>query len=64
MDFTETKLRRNPIEEANPISKLFFLWILPLFQKGYKQDLTFPDLYNIIKEDHAETLGNHLETYI
>ncbi|XP_035703251.1 multidrug resistance-associated protein 4 isoform X2 [Folsomia candida] len=61
MDFTETKLKRNPVEKANPISRLFFLWLVPLFRKGYKQDLVFQDLYTVIKSDHAETLGDKLE---
>jgi hypothetical protein len=61
MDYNHTKLPPNPSFPANPISKLFFLWILPLFRKGYKKNLEFTDLYDVVPGDHAEELGGRLE---
>jgi len=52
---------RNPFEQANPLSKLFFVWVLPFLQVGANKNLTSTDLFPIRKADKAETLGNALE---
>lgn len=61
MDFTSKKLPPNPLSKANPISKILFLWVFPLFVKGYSKDLEEEDLYDILKEDQTERVGDELE---
>uniref|UniRef100_T1IZ26 Uncharacterized protein n=1 Tax=Strigamia maritima TaxID=126957 RepID=T1IZ26_STRMM len=51
----------NPVDSANPICKLFFWWLNPLFKKGYQKDLDVIDLYRIPKNDSSEMLGNRLQ---
>jgi len=40
---------------------LFESWILKLIKKGLKKDLDSIDLYTILDEDSAASLGNKLE---
>lgn len=62
MDFKEcSSLPPNPRANANPISKLFFLWILPLFRKGYTNELHEQDLYAVLKEDETERVGEKMQ---
>ncbi|XP_057334744.1 ATP-binding cassette sub-family C member 4-like [Microplitis mediator] len=58
---TEEKLRRNPIEKANPLSRLFFWWTLGLFKKGARNGITADDLYTTLASDKSETLTDNLE---
>jgi ABC-type multidrug transport system fused ATPase/permease subunit len=51
----------NPREKANPISVLLFWWTVNLFKKGYSKDLVEEDLYNPLKTDASEYLGDKLE---
>jgi hypothetical protein len=51
----------NPFETANPVSKLFFFWILPMLRKGKCQDLSHNDMPNVRKEDGSEGLADQLE---
>jgi len=60
MDIGGKKDVPNPRENASIISKLFFLWIFPLFCKGAKQDLNIDDMYNAPKEDSSSQLGIRL----
>jgi len=60
MDFREKKDNPNPRENASLISKLFFLWIVPLFKAGAKKDLSTDDMYNVPREDISHKLGNQL----
>jgi len=60
MDFQEKAYAPNPSETANPLSKLFFWWLIPLFRKGTKNGLVLDDVYNALSEDVAEDLGNEL----
>ncbi len=60
MDFRGKQDVPNPRENANPLSKLFFLWILPLFCEGAKKDLGIDDMYNAPREDSAAVLGTKL----
>lgn len=64
MDFTEQRLPPNPAEKANFLSKLFFIWIMPLFKKGYSKDLEVEDLYDVLKGDQAKHLGDKLERLV
>ena len=61
MGSTKTKNAENPSDTANPFSKLFFIWILPLLKKGSKRDLTLDDMYAVRNQDVAEVLANELE---
>ncbi|XP_044730120.1 ATP-binding cassette sub-family C member 4-like isoform X2 [Chrysoperla carnea] len=61
MDFSKKYDNPNPVVKANILSKLFFLWQIPLFWKGLKKDLDVEDIYNAKKSDLSETLGDSLE---
>ncbi len=61
MDFREKTGLPNPMATTNPLSKLFFWWLIPLFRKGYKRDLTLDDMYDPLNSDQSHTLGNSLE---
>lgn len=61
MDFKDYCLPPNPRANANPISKLLFLWILPLFKKGYKKELHAQDLYAVLKEDESERVADKMQ---
>ncbi|XP_060582248.1 ATP-binding cassette sub-family C member 4-like isoform X3 [Ruditapes philippinarum] len=51
----------NPVIHANPISKIFFWWMNPLFKKGYGRQLEIDDMYNVTVEDQSDKLGERLE---
>ena len=57
----KVKLAYNPRKDANILSVLFFSWILPLLNKGYRKDLEQQDLFEPLDNDHSEVLGNRLE---
>ncbi len=62
MDFKEfSSLPPNPRASANPISKLLFLWIIPLFIKGYNEELHEKDLYAVLKEDETGRVGEKIQ---
>lgn len=62
MESARLELPSNPCEKANCLSKLLFLWILPLFKKGLKKTLVINDMYEPLKSDRSELLGNRLES--
>lgn len=61
MDSGRKPERKNPRKGANPISQLFFLWIVPLFWKGTRKGLNTDDLTACLQKDESETLGDCLE---
>ncbi|KDR20353.1 putative multidrug resistance-associated protein [Zootermopsis nevadensis] len=61
MDTGKTRDNPNPRENANHISVLLFWWTVDLFKKGYRKNLVEEDLYNPLKTDASEYLGNKLE---
>ncbi|XP_021376611.1 multidrug resistance-associated protein 4-like isoform X5 [Mizuhopecten yessoensis] len=61
MDETIRHHNPNPLLTANPISKVFFWWLNPTFSTGYKRRLEVDDLFNVVKCDSSEELGNRLE---
>lgn len=63
MDSSRKPKRENPREGANPLSQLFFLWIIPLFWKGSRTGLNTDDLTQCLKKDGSEMLGDELERY-
>ncbi|ODN04666.1 Multidrug resistance-associated protein 4 [Orchesella cincta] len=58
MGFHEIRLETSPKIKANPISKLFHLWLLPFLRKGSKKDLTYEDVYEALPEDSSSKLGS------
>ena len=64
MDFTPKKTNPNPVKNSNPISRGLFLWTIPLFLKGRKQDLTVDDLYDVRASDTSKKVGDQLELFV
>lgn len=63
MDFSKKPERENPRKGANPLSQLFFLWIVPVFWKGTRKGLNTDDLTHCLRKDESEVLGDELERY-
>ncbi|XP_011312621.1 multidrug resistance-associated protein 4 [Fopius arisanus] len=61
MDSSKKYDNPNPRKTANPLSKLIFWWLKPLFTYGKTNDLVTKDLYNILQPDLSEPLGDALE---
>jgi hypothetical protein len=61
MDFDAKKPVQNPYKHANPVSKVFFLWIVPLFFKGARNPLNLGHLYDPLKEDISTGLGDRVK---
>ncbi|XP_043642473.1 probable multidrug resistance-associated protein lethal(2)03659 [Drosophila teissieri] len=55
-------LPKNPRERSNIFSALCFWYTIPTFIKGRKVTLEVKDLFRVLKEHKAETLGNKLCT--
>lgn len=63
MDFSKKPERENPRKGANPLSQLFFFWIVPVFWKGTRKGLNTDDLTHCLRIDESEVLGDELERY-
>ncbi|XP_012257506.2 ATP-binding cassette sub-family C member 4-like isoform X1 [Athalia rosae] len=61
METKKTLTQRNPEEKANFLSKLVFGWTVPIFLTGAKKELDVTDLYDPLKSDESERLGDRLE---
>lgn len=61
MESTRRKLSPNPCEKTNFLSLLFFAWTIPIFKKGYAKVLEFHDIYQPLKSDKSDSLGDRLE---
>lgn len=61
MDFSKKPELENPRKGANVISKLFYLWTLPLFWKGMKNGLTTDDMTKCLQKDKSEELTDEME---
>lgn len=61
MDSGRKPERKNPRKGANPLSQLFFFWIIPLFWKGARKGLSTDDVTQCLQKDESEKLGDHLE---
>lgn len=46
MDIDFKKSVPNPWEKANILSQTLFTWILPLFRKGFSNELSLNDLHD------------------
>ncbi|XP_057321988.1 ATP-binding cassette sub-family C member 4-like isoform X2 [Microplitis mediator] len=54
-------MKKNPVETANLISRLFFWWTLKLFRKGNRGGLNLNYLYAPAACDKSESVTNKLE---
>ncbi|CAG9768550.1 unnamed protein product [Ceutorhynchus assimilis] len=55
------KTERHPYQNANFLSKIFYIWMLPIFKVGLKKDLNEEDLLPPLKSHNAQDLGDKLE---
>ncbi|KAJ8687081.1 hypothetical protein QAD02_022875 [Eretmocerus hayati] len=62
MDNSKAISNPNPREKANTISVLIWWWTIGLFKRGYSKILGPEDLYQPIKTDRSDVLGDRLET--
>lgn len=62
MDSPRPKLLPNPSEKMTLLPRIFFVWTISLFRKGYTKVLQLDDIYESLKCDKSETLGERLET--
>lgn len=61
MESVRRTLLKNPREKANFVSVLLFWWTIGIFRKGYQKVFELTDLYEPLKVDHSENLGDRLE---
>ncbi|KAJ6222676.1 hypothetical protein RDWZM_001221 [Blomia tropicalis] len=61
MDLSKLITTPNPYDKANFVTRNFFSWIIPLFNKGYRKDLEVADLWQNPKVDASERLGSRLQ---
>ncbi|XP_020296904.1 multidrug resistance-associated protein 4-like isoform X2 [Pseudomyrmex gracilis] len=61
MDSTTIKSKPNPREKANVVSILLWWWTINLFKTGYRKNLEIEDLYDPLKTDRSNVLGDRLE---
>lgn len=61
MDSSRKPDRKNPRQGANPISELFFVWVIPTLWRGLKGGLNTENLTQCLKEDNSSALGDKLE---
>lgn len=60
MDSLHIQFLPNPCEHANILSKLFFVWAFPFLKNGYKHELQLNEMYEPLKHDRSEYLGNRV----
>lgn len=53
--------RTNAYDEAGFWTRLTMLWMIPLFNRGYKKDLEPEDLFTCSVEDDPKTHADALE---
>lgn len=61
MESSRVKYPPNPYENANLLSKLFFVWIVPFYKKRNQNEINMNDVYKPLKCDRSEVLGDRLE---
>uniref|UniRef100_A0A453CZC9 Uncharacterized protein n=3 Tax=Aegilops tauschii TaxID=37682 RepID=A0A453CZC9_AEGTS len=50
-----------PERHANIFSRIFFSWMTPLMQQGYKRPITDSDIWKLDDWDETETLYNRFQ---
>uniref|UniRef100_A0A3Q3MK45 Multidrug resistance-associated protein 4 n=1 Tax=Labrus bergylta TaxID=56723 RepID=A0A3Q3MK45_9LABR len=63
MEIKKKHDRQNPLETANPLSRVFMCWIAPILHLGFKQRLGESDMYCVVPEDQSERLGEELQRF-
>ncbi|XP_074520696.1 ATP-binding cassette sub-family C member 4-like [Halichoeres trimaculatus] len=63
MEVRKKSERRNPLESANVVSRVFMCWIGPILNLGYKKRLEESDMYSVLPEDRSEKLGEELQRF-
>lgn len=63
MESKKQKLSPNPREYANIFSILSFSWTFPFFKKGFSKDLELDDIFEPLKSDESDLLGDRLEKW-
>ncbi|XP_012536071.1 multidrug resistance-associated protein 4 isoform X2 [Monomorium pharaonis] len=61
MDSSKVNSKPNPREKANIVSVLLWWWTISLFKTGYKKTLEPEDLFDPLKVDRSNLLGDRLE---
>lgn len=61
MESTKQKFLANPREKTNFLSIILFTWTIPLFKRGYSKVLQMEDIYQPLKVDYSDSLGDRLE---
>uniref|UniRef100_A0A0K2UZH0 ATP-binding cassette sub-family C member 4 n=1 Tax=Lepeophtheirus salmonis TaxID=72036 RepID=A0A0K2UZH0_LEPSM len=62
MDIEEkVNLKDNKRSNANILSKIFFIWVLPLLRDGQNKAFDIPDLPSALTEDKSRYLSDNLE---
>ncbi|XP_055304324.1 ATP-binding cassette subfamily C member 4-like [Sitodiplosis mosellana] len=61
MESIQRNLPPNPREKVNIVSLLLFTWTVPLFRKGYAKVLQLEDIFQPLKCDKSDVLGDRLE---
>ncbi|KAI2474192.1 ATP-binding cassette sub-family C member 4 [Diabrotica virgifera virgifera] len=61
MDSTEVQNNPNPRETAGILSIMFFGFTIPTFRTGMKKQIGVEDVYNTLRSDRSEYLGDRLE---
>lgn len=53
--------KANKRQSAGPLSKLLFLWMLPLLRKGNRKDIEVEDLNSVPETNMSEKLTKRLQ---
>lgn len=61
MESNKNKLPTNPRTECGILSRILFLWTIPLFRKGFNKTLELEDICEALDVDRSEVLGDRLE---
>lgn len=61
MDTGNREYLPNPRDSAGIFSVTFYLWLIPLFRKGYSKVLELSDVYQARRCDRSKTLGQQLQ---
>lgn len=61
MESSCVKYSPNPYENANLLSRLLFAWIVPFYKKRKQNEINMSDVYEPLKCDRSEVLGDRLE---
>lgn len=61
MDTGKRKFTENPRENSNILSIMFYWWTISMFRTGYAKVLDIEDVFQPLKVDRSECLGERLE---